>query len=150
LGGFYAWLHTDEEYFPGVDMERQAGWLGVPVVATVGGGRVKLKLPRPYLAMSFFTLLRPDLWLRFRQFKEVFLETGFDKQTKVVDGNGQVLSRVSQEGDGLTVSVITLADTKPVPQQEQPEMRTLPFVYFISDVLPRWVLGGLYKKNINS
>jgi predicted amidohydrolase len=149
LGGFYAWLHTDEEYFPGIDMERQAGWLGVPAVATVGGGRVKLRLPRPYLAMSFFTLLRPDLWRRFRQFKEVFLETGFDHQTKIVDETGQVLSRVSEDGDGLTVSEITLADTKPVPQQAQPRMQTLPFVYFISDVLPRWALGGLYKQYIN-
>jgi predicted amidohydrolase len=149
LGGFYEWLHTDEEYFPGIDMERQAGWLGVPAVATVGGGRVKLRLPRPYLAMSFFTLLRPDLWRRFRQFKEVFLETGFDHQTKIVDETGQVLSRVSEDGDGLTVSEITLADTKPVPQQAQPRMQTLPFVYFISDVLPRWALGGLYKQYIN-
>jgi hypothetical protein len=79
----------------------------------------------------------------------VFLETGFDHQTKIVDETGQVLSRVSEDGDGLTVSEITLADTKPVPQQAQPRMQTLPFVYFISDVLPRWALGGLYKQYIN-
>lgn len=148
LGGIYRLLYTDEEYFPGIDMEQQTGWLGVPTVATVGSGRVKLKLSRPYLGMFVFALLRPDLWLRFRQFKAVYLETGFDKQTKVVDQDGHVISRVTAEGDSFTVADITLADSKPIPQQKQPAMRTPRLAYFISDDLSRWLLHGLYRKNV--
>lgn len=146
LGGMYSVIHTDEEHFPGVDMDEQTAWLNVPVVATVGAGKVRLKLPRPYLAMSNFTLFRPDLWLRWRQFKDLYLETGFDKQTKIINAQGQVMSRLEKDGDGVTISEIELADKKAVPQGQQPKMRTHKIIYFLADTFASWVLAGQYRK----
>jgi predicted amidohydrolase len=148
LGGIYATAHTGEEFFPGIDLDEQTGWLGVPAVATVGGGKVKLKFSRPYLAMSSFLMLRPDLWGRFRQAKEVFLEVGFDRQTKVVNAAGEVISRVEANGDGYSVTEMILTDQKPTPQKAQPAMRTPPIARYISDKFGEWFLRGLYKKGV--
>ena len=147
LSGIFSYLHTEEEYFPAKDMDHQAGWLGVPVVATVGAGKVRLKIPRPYLGAAFFTAFRPDLWSRFRQFKQMMLETGFDKQTKIIDETGKVLSRVEQDGDGFTLSEIELSPPKSKPVEKQPQMRTQSLTYFMSDTLSEWLLASFYRKN---
>lgn len=147
LGGVFNHLHANEEHFPGIDMDEQAAWLGVPVVATVGAGKVHLKLPRPYFGATFFIALRPDLWSRFRQFKQMYLETGFDKQTKIIDKAGKVVSRVEHDGDGFTLSDIDLHPTKSKPSKKQPKMRTSSIAYFVSDKMSEWALSGFYRKN---
>ncbi len=147
LGPLYRYLHTDEEYFPSGDMDVFADWIGVPVIASSGAGTVRLKMPRPYLAMPFYSAFRPDLWGRFYQFKDMYLEAGFDKQTKVIDADGNVLSRVTAAGDGITLAQIDISDERPKPNIPPPKMRTQLPVYFFSDVFSNWVYASYYDKH---
>lgn len=145
LGPIFKTLYTDQEFFPGADIELQTAWLGVPVVQTAGGGKMRSKLPRPFLALMTYLAARPDLWRRLRQAREVHLETGYDPQTKVLNGAGQVLSRVESNGDGLTLAEVTLPDTLPQPSRPQPKMHTHLLGYWISDKLAPALTKSLYQ-----
>ena len=84
-GGIWRSLYTDEEYFPGPDLDEHAAWMHVPVVHTVGGGTFRSRLPLPAVSVPPYLIARPDLWSRLGQAANICLEAGFDPQTKVVD-----------------------------------------------------------------
>lgn len=149
LGGLLSGVYTDEEYFPGVDMDEQTAWLGVPVIATVGGETFRSKMPHPYVSVASYLLARPDLWSRVPQAADVRLETGFDRQTKVISAAGEVLARVNEDGDRFTIAQVELADETPsASTQPQPPMRTLGIVYFISDIFGPALTAPLYKRAV--
>ncbi|MCC7448756.1 MAG: carbon-nitrogen hydrolase family protein [Anaerolineae bacterium] len=148
LGGIWREFYTDEEYFPGPDMDEHAAWMGVPVVHTVGGGTFRSKLPQAALSVGSYTAARPDLWSRVAQASDVVVEADFDPQTKVIDANGQVVARVTDRGDGFTLAEVALADTLPKPPASQPPMRTAPLTYFLVDVFGASAVTLLYRQRI--
>jgi hypothetical protein len=148
LGGIWNSMYTDEEYFPGPDMDEHAAWMRVPVVSTVGGGTFRSRLPLPNVSFPPYLAARPDLWNRLAQVSEVYLEAGFDPQTKVIGANGLVLARVTSGGDGFAVAEVTLADTPPRPEDPPPPMRTSPLVYFLADVFGASLVTVLYRRGV--
>ncbi|MEP7290036.1 MAG: carbon-nitrogen hydrolase family protein [Chloroflexota bacterium] len=147
LGGLWQGMYTDEEYFPGRDMDEHAAWLGVPVVNTAGGGKFRSKMPLSKLSLFSYLLLRPDLWSKLRDASKVQIEAGYDPQTKVIAANGQVMSRVNSPGDGLVMSEVALADDLPQPQDAQPNMRTSPFTFFGVDTFGSTLMAFVYRLN---
>lgn len=139
-------IYTDQEHFPGADLEAYAAWLGVPVVYTTGAGTVRTRLPRPHLSLLPYLFQRRDLWPRLLQAPNVVLETGFDPQTKVVGPDGAVLQRAPAGGDGLALASVELADTPPRPAGPQPPMRTPPLVYLLSDIVGPALVLDIYRR----
>jgi predicted amidohydrolase len=148
LGPVWEHIYTDEEYFPGVDMDEHAAWLQVPVIQTVGAGTFRTKFPLPQVSVGGYLVARQDLWGQLAQAKDVVLETGFDKQTKVIDASGQVVARVTDEGDGFTVAEVELADEIPQPSAEQPPMRTSKLSYFMTDVFGAGMMTARYRQHV--
>jgi predicted amidohydrolase len=148
LGALWSQIYTDEEHFPGRDMDEHAAWMRVPVVHTAGGGTFRTKLPLPIVSVAGYLVSRPDLWEKLKDSHAAHLEAGFDKQTKVVDANGRVLARVHDEGDGYTIAEIQVADTIPQPLSKQPKMRTSKLVYLLSDVIGAGFVTPLYRRGL--
>jgi hypothetical protein len=148
LGGVWDDIYTNEEYFPGVDMDAHAAWMGVPVVHTVGSGTFRSALPLPEVSLGPYLLARPDLWSQMGQAGQVKIEAGYDPQTKVVGSDGQVLARVTGPGDGFTLAEVTLPDEPPGPKGEQPPMHTSPMAYFLVDVVGASLLTAVYRQGV--
>jgi hypothetical protein len=148
LGPLLRRVYTEEEYFPGKDIEDHAAWLGVPVVHTTGAGTFRSTLPRAGLTSFVYLSGRPDLWRHLPKASEIIVETGFDKQAKVMDANGQVCARVMDEGDGFALAEVPIADTQPKPNKAQPKMRDKAISYFLADHYIPAVLTGMYRKKV--
>lgn len=148
LGGLWSKIPEGDEFFPDRDMDEQTAWLGVPTVHTVGGGTFRSKLPLAYLSLPTYLAARPDLWNRLSQASQVEIEAGFDKQTKIINADGTVLSRVTDDGDGFTLAEIELADKIPHPTKPQPKMRTPAFAYAIADTLRSVAFPMVYRQGV--
>jgi predicted amidohydrolase len=148
LGGAWERFATDEEYFTGIDMDEQAAWLRVPVVATVASGTFRSRLPLPHISLLPYVAARTDLWEKLRVAPKVQIEAGFDQQTKIISPNGTVLARVTEDGEGFAMAEVTLPKTTPQPTTPQPKMRTHPAVYMLADVVGTSMLVPLYRRGI--
>jgi hypothetical protein len=148
LGSVWATAYTDEEHFPGRDMDGHAAWMGVPVVHTVGGGTFRSGMPLAVLSLGGYIAARPDLWGRLSQAPKVQIEAGFDSQTKVINAEGHVVARVTEKGDSYTVAEVTLADELPSPRTRPPAMHTSPFVYFLVDILGVHLATARYRRGV--
>lgn len=146
MGPLWKSAYTEREFFPDRDVENYAAWLGVPVVNTVGGGVLRMAFPRPVWGLFACITFRPAFWKWFRRAKEVTFEVGFDKQTKIISADGQVLARVEADGDSFTLADITLPDTPPSSRDKPPRMRTPRMAYFFSDYLAAWLSKPLYNR----
>lgn len=145
LGALGENIYTEEEYFPGVDMDAQAAWLRVPVIATSGAGQFSTHLPLPLISWGTYFAARPDLWSELKDAAAIRLETGYDKQTKVVAADGEVVARVEADGDGFALAEVALPDAPPVPQAPQPPMQTTPLSYALIDGFASNATVSLYR-----
>lgn len=148
LGGPYAQIYTDEEHFPGQDMDAYAAWMGVPVAATVGAGKLDTAIPNAGTTLAMVAAARPDLWNRLSQAEAVRLQAGYDAQTKVISGGGEVLTRVRATGDGLALAEVEIAAERPMPKAKPPKMHTLPAAYLMADVVGAGVAVSAYREGI--
>src|SRR5258708_402638 len=148
LGFLSQQIYTDEEHFPGRDMDEHAAWMGVPVVHSVGSGTFRSKMPRPRFSVGAYVMQRPDLWKYLTKASEVHIEAGFDHQTKIINATGMVVARVEHDGDAYTLAEVPLADKFPQPSRPQPNMRTSPFAYFASDRVAARLLAASYRLGV--
>jgi predicted amidohydrolase len=130
----------------GDDLNQHAAWMRVPVVATLGSGLFRSRLPQARLSLVVLLGLRPDLWERIPQADETVVEAGFDLETKVVDAAGQVLARVTEPGDGFTLAEVTLPDERPTPGYPQPKFDMRPLTYLLSDIIGPALLVETYRQ----
>ncbi len=130
----------------GEDLNQQARWLGVPLINSTGAGRLLTAIPSPYLSMLGALLNRPDLMARLGEAPTLKIDTGYVPEAKVVDANGQVVNRVTADGDGYVLGPLTLADHAPQPTVEQPEIPMTPLSYFYSDVALPLITIPLYRQ----
>ncbi len=129
----------------GEDLNQHAAWMRVPLVQSVGGGMFRSTVPQARFFVSMFLGLRPDLWERVAQADDVVLETGFDRETKVVNAAGEVIARVEQPGDGFTVATVTLPDDRPTPGYDQPKINMTPLGLLLSDVIGPALVTPVYR-----
>lgn len=125
---------TPDAHFADADMEAQAGWLGVPVVHASGIGQFRSPAPLATASLGLLLLAQPRLWSRLGQAGQAQLEAEYGFYTRIMDGSGEVLARVTHDGDSFTLAAVTLPDQPHVPQTPQPVIHTTPFAYWSADV----------------
>jgi len=127
-------------------MNAQSAWLGVPLVNTTGSGHLRTTVPSPYLSLGLPALPYPRLWRYLRKAKNACIECGFYPQGKIVDAQGNVVARITEEGDRMVVAEVELADNTPIPTTPQPRSRYTRYAYLVSDKLLALPMRRHYRR----
>lgn len=119
----------------GSDLDALTAWMRVPLVNSSSSGHFESRLPlSPF---STAVLGQPSL--------NATATAGFIQQAKIVNADGEVLARITEDGDGLTLAEVTLADQPPKPLSPPP--RSYPWtVYFMADWLAPAAMVPLYRR----
>ena len=140
-------IMAKENHFQDQDIEDQAEWIQVPVIASQGTGIFRSHLPIPHVSVAALLGTRPDLWKWVQQADKAVLEADYEHFAKVLDARGNVLAQIMQEGDSFAVAEVEMADHTPHPQGGQPKMRTSPVGFFGADAVGANGMISLYRVN---
>lgn len=134
----------------GQDLDARAAWLGVPVVNTVHSGRFSSHIPAPLLTLGgFAAAIRPDLLSKLATAPhEVVIEADYCPQAKILNERGEVLARVTEQGDGFTLADVELADTPPIPVGTPPASGANLIATLFSDALVPAVTTPIYRQGL--
>ncbi len=132
--------HTFEAFYL-----RQVRWMGVPAVNTTGAGVFRSPLPRPVLSAMVLLALRPDWWKELKHARALVASAGYFDATFVADATGLVLARVAEDGDGVAVASVALAERPPLPQGPQPRYGLHPMGYGV-DALVNVLMRREYER----
>ena len=142
-------IPTQSPHFADEGIQEQARWMKVPVVHSSGHGKLRTPIPVPEPTVALSAIKQPNEFLEIlKQAPEVMLEGKFGHHTQVIDAEGKVIARVSQDGDAFTVATIDLADEKPYPTDEQPIFAYPPQEYVAIDILSDAVYSSVYQKGV--
>jgi predicted amidohydrolase len=146
LGVFKGLKNAGRRLF-GEAIEQQAGWLGVPVINTVGVGRIRTPIPCRTSLSPFVRAARRLPLLGSLEGAELSCE--FLPGCKLIDGSGAVLGELSPEaGEAAAVAELKLAHRRSRPRRTQPRIRLPRAAFLISDhLLPRW-MKPLYERQL--
>ena len=139
--------------FFGEMVNQQARWLGVPVVNSGASGCVQTQMPKPRALLGILGLLTPRLFRLLPKAEQLRMSCDMISSCKVVDAGGSILAqRLPTDGEGFTISDVTLADSKPTPTGDQPRP-PLPrmiagMAIFQSDVLVPSLMRSVYKNGL--
>lgn len=140
---------NESTHFADSGIHQQAKWLGVPVVHSSGHGKFQSVLPLPEPTVAYNMISKPNEFFdRMKLAKDVIIETKFGYHTQVIDAKGEVMARVTQDGDAFTIATIELADEIPQPDSEQPNFGYQPHEYITFDVLSDMVYAPVYQQNM--
>lgn len=148
MGDFAPYDTSDEAHFAEKYIDEQAAWLGVPMVHTSGSGKFRSPLPLPLASLSAMLAPRPDLWHKFFVALQTTIEADTGYYAKIVDASGEVIARVTQDGDSFTLATVDIPEKTPMPQDEQPPMRTPSGALLAADVLAPMMLTGMYQRGV--
>lgn len=140
---------TQSQHFADGGLQAQAKWMQVPVVHSSGNGTLQTAIPVPEPTVAYSAMQQPnDLLDMLKQAPDARLETKFGFHTQVIDADGNVTARVTQDGDAFTVAIIDLADTHPQPIGEQPLFDYPPQEYVAIDILSDAVYAPVYRQKL--
>lgn len=140
---------TESSHFADGGIQKQARWIGVPVAHSSGHGDFCTPLPFAEPTVAFSAIHQPNEFFdMMKQAADVRLETRFGYHTQIIGADGEVLARVTQDGDAFTLSTIDIADEKPVPTSAQPTFGYPPHEYVAIDVLSDAVYAPIYQRHI--
>jgi predicted amidohydrolase len=133
-------------------INQQTAWLTVPAINTVGCGHIHTPIPNGYLTMLGILPMAPSIakyLLVPPRSEKLEISCDFVEGCKIVDAQGQVLSKRTQEqGEGYTVSEVMLADQKPMPSEIQ-RIPDLPrILYLLSDHILPWISITVYRQGL--
>ncbi len=146
-GAFFALAMRGSEHTFGPFLQRQAAWLGVPVVNTTGTGKFSTHIPAARISMSAFVLNSPKFWRYLRQLDLARMESGYFQETYVAGADGQVLARVPAEVEGFTLATVPLEDKPPQPTYPQPSFDLSPLAY-VSDYFANFAYAMIYRRKV--
>jgi predicted amidohydrolase len=139
---------VNSAHFADHDIQDQAAWLKVPVVHSSGSGKFRSPLPLPFVSAMGFLMSRPADWGYIPKAASAQLEADYGQHTQIISATGEVVGRVTEQGDGFTLAEVELADAMPKPDAPQPKMRMPGIVFFITDVfIPAW-LKNVYRRGV--
>jgi predicted amidohydrolase len=127
----------------GDPIDKQAAWLGVPLVHASATGTIHTKVP-----LFEAIVAQSPLADRADQAAEAILECGFPPATRIVDAKGKVLARGSATGDGLVMAEVTFTDLLPKPEGPQPGILVSEAIYRLSDETIPATMVPLYKEGV--
>jgi predicted amidohydrolase len=132
-------------HFADQDIHDQTAWLGIPAVHSSGGGAFTSPMPLPHLSVFGFLAGRPAAWGRIFQARSALLEAAYKHHTQIIDSHGQVVGRVTEEGDGFTIAEVELPESPRQPDQPQPRMRTSNLAFWINDKIIPFAVRARYR-----
>lgn len=140
--------YGDDEPF-GKDLDAQVGWLGVPAVNTTGSGTFRTAIPNAKIPMYLYLFFRPDLWRFVNRAHEVEMVSDYYHQTKIIDAQGTVISRLD-DPEGFTIAEVELADETPpaAGTDTQPDIPYTSLTYFFADVLGAALMDRPYRDGV--
>ncbi len=150
LGPLSANAHPGEGTPFGDDFNAQTAWLGVPSVLTTGTGTFHSNIPAPRFSVNLLTAMRPGLWKYRRGAKDVVLEGGYYLETKIVDAEGTVQAHLDADEEGYVMAEVDLADEKPQPTTDQPEIPFSLPAYLFADYIAPTVLERTYRRGVRA
>ena len=143
-----AYYGKDEPF--GAELDAQAGWLNVPIVHSSASGKLRLNFP-PYSRwiVAGYLLFRIDLWRWIFVSSQLQMEKSFfDKQTKIVNAEGDVIARLT-EPEGVVVADVELsAQTPSAPSMVQPEFSYSSMTYLGVDILGPAMMERAYREGV--
>jgi len=149
LGPLVASFKNSGPYVFGDMLNRQAAWLGVPLVNTVGCGHIETQVPNGVASLLSIIPAAPWLIKYLPQAHGMRLACDFVPGCKVVDASGQVLSELSQsDGEAFTTAEVMLADQLPQPQVQQPRSKLSPLLYLTSDTIMPLLSTPTYRRGL--
>jgi predicted amidohydrolase len=133
----------------GETIDQQSAWLRVPAVNTVGSGTFRSPIPNGRFALLAFLPLAPWLVQYFPMADQMVATCDMVEGTRVMDAQGRVLAALSQEqGEGVTMAQVNLADEKSPPQGAQPRPSVPWLSFFVADIALPWVSLPVYRKGL--
>ncbi len=130
----------------GDTINRQAAWLGVPAVNSVGCGHIRTDVPSGRLSLLGLALAAPGMLRYLPQADRFQLSCDMVHQCKVVNSRGEVLASLAKEdGEGFVLGDACLAEHTPSPRGRQPVSLISGPVYFFSDVLLPAIAKSVYQ-----
>lgn len=150
LGIFAKWIARTTSNYLHDDIETQANWLTVPTVCAGASGELVSILPAPFFSIQGLLFSRASLWERADgQYAEMELVAPFQRNTRILDSNGKTIGRVTDDGDAVIVSDVTLADKIPLPLDvPQPEMTVPDLARTIVDLISGALLTLNYRRGV--
>ena len=118
----------------------------MPVVNTTGTGRFSTRIPSPRLSLISYLWTRPDLWGKLNQADQVKVETDYFNATQIADVQGQVLTRVPADMEGVCIASVELPSAPPQPTHRQPKFGLSAWAYAL-DRFANLVLVRIYRAN---
>ncbi len=145
LGRVTAGLRETGRLLFGPMVEQQAGWLGVPMVQTVGTGRIRTEIPNSLASLLIYLPIAPRLLRYISQAGGARLESDFVPGCKVVDGREGVRAELKQEdGEGVVLAEVQPTRSRPGPTQPRTLLSRL--AYLSSDVLIPLLMLPVYRR----
>jgi hypothetical protein len=133
----------------GAMLDEQTGWLGVPLVNSVGCGRITTPVPRGQALAWAFAPFDWRLARRWRDFARAELTCDLTPGCKVVAGDGtRAAERRQAEGEGFAIAEVELGATRS-RTGPQPRSRLPTSAYVLSDVLLPRMMEPVYRRQLD-
>ena len=128
----------------GVNVQRQAKSLGVPVVQACppDTGRLRTTLPHAHTSFFMFTILNPREWARLDQADLARTDIGFFADSQIALADGGVIRPVDNS-DQPVLARLHLPDEPPLPI-DKPPASGLPAVAYLLEFFLRKLMEPIY------
>jgi len=126
------------------NIERQAAYLGIPVVHACPSpsGQLRTTIPRAHASYLTMTALNPSRWLRLEQADLARVDIGFFAETSIVYPAGQTTTATTT-GNEVVTATILLADATPLPAGRPPA--PVPTVAYLVEGLIQRLMVPVYE-----
>jgi hypothetical protein len=130
-------------------INRQASWMGVPLVNTVACGNIRTNIPSSYASLLGFVPSAPWVAKYLADADKIEMSCNFVAGCKIADAQGQDLALLSQEqGETFIIAPVTLPYQKDFPREEQPGVDINWLNYIISDELLPMLTIPVYRQGL--
>lgn len=129
----------------GGDMDRQAAWLGAPVVHSALSGEFTSAATGAALGLLPAAFIQPSLLLRVWDARKAQLTGGGIDGSRVINSDGAVIVQAENAGDDVVTATVELGDT-PAPRHDQPQIPYTAWGYWFHDVLLVALLSFFYRR----
>ncbi|MEA2008426.1 MAG: carbon-nitrogen hydrolase family protein [Chloroflexota bacterium] len=135
----------------GTIINQQAAWMGVPVVNTVGQGRISTKIPNGTITLLGYAFTAPWLFKYLPQASQMRMSCDMVHECKIVDANGEALAALDKEdGETFTLAEVRLPASKVMPHEPQPASPLSKVIYIFSDAILPALTKPVYRRGRNS
>jgi hypothetical protein len=149
MGSLFRQLKGGGEKIFGTGLNQQTVWLHVPVINTVGIGKVDTDIPDGMGNLLMMLPFAPQLVKYLPQAWHMRLSCNMTSGCKIVNAQGEVLSECAPtQGESFALAEVALSAEHPQPIGPQPP-RPVPWLtYFTSDLAIPWLMRRLYRRGV--